>query len=208
MAISINTYNTHNNLVNQSHCWGFPDLPEGTHFPCRGEKDEQGTEDLLTFICQIRMEDLRQHDPQHLLPAEGMLYFFADLDYFLGQTDAEDEGLGFWDKTSFKVIYSTTLTALHTHEVRWADGTPATLPAEALTFNNVADKHHGHKLLGTPFFEEVSWEAEGMISLLQIDEDERWGLRLFDMGNLNFLITPEDLALRNFSNVKLFFHSL
>lgn len=208
MAISINTYNTHNNLTNLSHWWGFPDLPEGTNFPCRGEKDEQDTEDLLTFICQIRMEDLHKHDPQHLLPAEGMIYFFADLDYFLGQTDAEAEGLGFWDKTSFKVIYSPTLTPLHTHEVRWEDGTPATLPAEAITFETINDKHHGHKLLGTPFFEEVTWEAEGMISLLQIDEDERWGLRLFDMGNLNFLITPNDLINRNFDNVKLYFHSL
>ena len=59
-----------------------------------------------------------------------------------------------------------------------------------------------------PFFDEIVWEAEGMLSLLQIDEDERWGLRLFDMGNLNFLITPEALAARDFTNAKLYFHSL
>ena len=72
----------------------------------------------------------------------------------------------------------------------------------------VSDKTDGHKLLGMPFFDEIAWEAEGMLSLLQIDEDERWGLRLFDMGNLNFLITPEALAACDFTNAKLYFHSL
>ena len=47
-----------------------------------------------------------------------------------------------------------------------------------------------------------------MVSLLQIDDDDRWGLHLYDMGNLNFLISKEALAARDFSAVKLYFHSM
>ena len=65
-----------------------------------------------------------------------------------------------------------------------------------------------HKLLGMPFFGEVRDEAPNYLSLLQIDEDERWGLRFYDCGMLNFLISKEDLAAKRFDKVKLYFHSL
>lgn len=208
MAIRIETYQTEENLFGKSHWWGFPDLPEGIDFPCRGEKDEEGLEDTLTFICQLNLADVKPYDADNLLPRQGMLYFFADLDYLLGDVDAECEGLGFWPADAYNVLYAPTDTNLCTHRICWADGSSATLPAEAISFKEVSDKADGHKLLGMPFFDEVTWEAEGMLSLLQIDEDERWGLRLFDMGNLNFLITPEALAARDFTKVKLYFHSL
>lgn len=208
MAIKIKTYQTTDHLIGKSHWWGFPDLPEGVDFPCRGEKDEDGAEDTLTFICQLNLADVKPYDTDHLLPTEGMLYFFADLDYFLGDMDTECEGLGFWPTEAYRVIFAPTNTNLCTHQIRWEDGTSATLPAEAISLKEVSDKTDGHKLLGIPFYDEIVWEAEGMLSLLQIDEDERWGLRFYDMGNLNFLITPEALTTRDFTNVKLYFHSL
>lgn len=48
--------------------------------------EEDGTEGEypLTFICQIDCEDIAPFDKEGLLPHEGMLYFFAAIDEFIG----------------------------------------------------------------------------------------------------------------------------
>lgn len=208
MAIGINTYSTASDLFGKSHWWGFPDLPLGVEYPCRDGIDEEGLEDLLTFICQIDLEELAPHDTGNELPHHGMLYFFADLDYFLGDYDADCEGLGFWNEEAFRVIYCPEKCDLHTHEVRWPDGSSAALPAERIEFTGVPHNESGHKLLGIPFFDEVSEECGDMVSLLQLDEDDRWRFRLYDVGNMNFMISKEALAARDFSKVQLYVHCM
>ena len=208
MAIGIQTHRTAEDLSGKSHWWGFPDLPEGIAYPARGEADEDGLEDLLTFICQIRLEDIAAFDRENLLPHKGMLYFFADLDYFLGDLEAEAQHLGFWDSDSFRVIYSPETDNLHTHRVQWEDGSDACQVLEAITFSEAAGNSYGHRLLGIPYYEETAHEAPGHISLLQIDEDDSWGLRLYDLGNLNFLISPAALAALDFTKAQLYFHCL
>lgn len=208
MAIGINTYSTDKDLFGKSHWWGFPDMPLGFTIPSRDGIDEEGLEDLLTFICQINLEDLAPFDESKQLPRKGMLYFFAALDYYLGDYDVDGEGVGFWSEDAFKVIYCPDISDLHTHVVKWPDGSPATLPAEAMEFVKVNDNESGHKLLGVPFFDEVEQECGDMVSLLQIDEDDRWGLRFFDMGNVNFVIPMESLAARDFSSVNVYLHCM
>lgn len=213
MAIKISTKTTADTLISKSHWWGFPDLPDGMDFPTMssnaGERcDENEGEDLLTFICQIKLEDIAPFDSANLLPHQGMLYFFASLNYFLGDLEAFVECIGFWPESSYKVIYVPAADGLHTHKVVWLDGTDACLPAESMCFEKTGEYDDNHKLLGMPFFEEVRDEAPNYLSLLQIDEDERWGLRFYDCGMLNFLISKEDLAAKRFDKVKLYFHSL
>ncbi len=210
MAIRITTHETDEDLTGKSHWWGFPDLPEGVDFPVAAihDDDEKEGEDLLTFICQIRLEDIAPYDREGLLPHTGMLYFFAELDYFLGDLDAHSEGLGFWSGNSYKVIYSPETDDLHTHRVQWSDGSDACLPAEAMSFEEAPARADGTKLLGLPFFEEVSDETPGDVSLLQLDEEERWGLRFYDCGMLNFLISKSALRERRFDSTRLYFHSL
>ena len=137
-----------------------------------------------------------------------MLYFFADLDYFLGDIEVPSEGLGFWPEGTFKVIYAQETDKLNTHIVLNEDGTCACLKAEALSYSPTTDYDYGHKLLGMPFFEEVNEAAPGYISLLQIDEDERWHLTLYDCGMINFIIRKEDLAAKRFDKVRLYFHCM
>ena len=211
-------------LFGQSKWWGFPDMPEEFEYPevpVREEYvDDAGRDavdeydDPLTFICQIRCSDLAAVDPEGLLPHEGMLYFFAALDYFLGNLDAVvSPGLGEWEAPCFKVLWAPSCENLHTHSILYEDGTEACLPAVPIAFGGGADggsggvAGDGFQLLGRPFYDEVVQEIPGMINLLQIDENDDWNLRFFDCGMLNFLITPADLAARRWSAVRCYLTS-
>ena len=201
MAIKINIQPTAEDLAGKSHWWGFPDLPEACEWPC----NEDG--DLLTFICQISLEDISELDSDNRLPHKGMIWFFADLDYFLGDLDAPCGGTGEWEPGTFKVIYSEDNSDLLTHEYYWEDGEPAVLPAEEMTFEAASETDFGFKLLGMPAMTEgYENENDGMMSLLQMDEEERWGLRFFDCGTVNFMI-PAERSNDDFSNVSFCLHS-
>ena len=201
MAIKINIQPTAEDLAGKSHWWGFPDLPEICEWPC----NEDG--DLLTFICQISLEDISEFDTDNRLPHKGIIWFFADLDYFLGDLDAPCGGTGEWKPGTFKVLYSEDCSDLLTHEYYWEDGEPAVLPAEEMTFEAASETDFGFKLLGLPALTEgYENENEGLMSLLQMDEEERWGLRFFDCGTMNFMI-PAERTNDDFSNVSLCLHS-
>lgn len=217
-----------------SKWWGFPDLPESLDWPSVPVNDEGDEyDDPLTFICQIRCSDLAAVDPEGLLPHEGMLYFFAALDYFLGNLDAVvSPSLGEWEAPYFRVLWAPSCENLHTHSILYEDGTEACLPAVPIAFvagggscgavgdsggaagdSGDADRGScsvagdGFQLLGRPFYDEVVQEMPGMINLLQIDENDDWDLRFFDSGMLNFLISPADLAARRWSAVKCYLTS-
>ena len=201
MAIKINIQPTAEDLAGKSHWCGFPDLPEICEWPC----NEDG--DLLTFICQISLEDISEFDTDNRLPHKGIIWFFADLDYFLGDLDAPCGGTGEWEPGTFKVLYSEDCSDLLTHEYYWEDGEPAVLPAEEMTFEAASETDFGFKLLGLPALTEgYENENEGLMSLLQMDEEERWGLRFFDCGTMNFMI-PAERTNDDFSNVSLCLHS-
>ena len=201
MAIKINIQPTAEDLAGKSHWWGFPDLPEACEWPC----NEDG--DLLTFICQISLEDISELDSENRLPHKGMLWFFAELDYFLGDLDAPCGGTGEWEPDTFKVLYSEECSDLLTHEYYWEDGEPAVLEAEEVTFEVTSETDFGFKLLGMPAMTEgYENENEGLISLLQLDEEERWGLRFFDCGTVNFMI-PVERQSDDFSNISFCLHS-
>ena len=201
MAIKINIFPTDEDLTGKSHWWGFPDMPEAFEWPFNNDGD------LLTFICQIRLEDIAGLDSECRLPHKGMLWFFADMDYFLGDHDAPCEGSGEWDPTAFKVLYCEECSDLLTHEYYWEDGEPAVLAAEEMSFEATSETDFGFKLLGMPAMTEgYENENEGLMSLLQLDEEERWNLRFFDCGTVNFMV-PTNRMQCDFSNATLYLHS-
>ena len=201
MAIKINIRPSEQDLAGKSHWWGFPDMPEAFEWPCNADGD------LLTFICQICLEDIAELDPKGTLPHKGMLWFFADLDYFLGDLDAPCGGTGEWEPGTFKVLYSEDCSDLLTHEYYWEDGESAVLVAEDMAFEAASETDFGFKLLGMPAMTEgYENENEGLMSLLQLDEEERWGLRFFDCGTVNFMI-PTERTNEDFSNVSFCLHS-
>lgn len=201
MAITLAISPTTDDLFGKSKWWGAPDLPKSWDYPCYQECP-------LNFICQIRCEDLAEVDKDNLLPHTGMLYFFASLGEFLEgfECDVDSCYSGEWAKEAYRVLYSPSCDDLETYEILWDDDdTPAHLPAEQIEFHYVEmPTGDYHKLLGQPYFSEVQEYYPNHISLLQIDEDDRWRLRFVDCGMLNFLITPEQLKAREWD--KAFAH--
>lgn len=210
-SIKINFRSAEGNpLKGQSKWWGQVDLPEDADYPVIPYDDEYG-DDPLTFLCQIRCADLASCDPDNLLPHEGMLYFFAAIDEYvdaLGSGDDElHNGLGEWSPETFRVIYSPDETGLETHVLTDSDGQPFGLPAEGLSFETADSNYDSFKLLGRPYYDEIQELYPDYLCLLQIDENDGWGLRLYDCGMICFLIRPEDLKARRFSEAKVYFHS-
>lgn len=203
MAIRINIQPTQDCLVGQSHWWGFPDLPVNVEWP----ENKEG--ELLTFICQVRLEEIAALDSEGLLPHEGMIWFFADMDYFLGDDETQCHGMGEWEPGAYKVIYVKVTDHLCTHEYYWEDGQVAVLEAERMRFDHSeSEEEFGFKLLGMPAMTEgYENENEGLVSLLQLDEEERWMMRFFDSGTINIMMPREALQKRNFDECTLVLHS-
>lgn len=208
-AIRINFSESDNDLFGQSKWWGAPDLPEDWEFPEMTDEDEEPIP--LTFICQIRCADLAKFDTDNLLPHTGMLYFFAAIDEYLTEDPSPSpfhNGMGEWEKEAFKVLYTPTTDNLSTYELLFEDGTPLYLPAEAITFEIGDDFSSDFRLLGEPYFEDLRNYYDDYINLLQIDEEDRWGLTFYDCGMINFLIKPEDLKAKRFDKALVYLESL
>lgn len=203
--IKIETHPADNPLTGKSKWWGQPDMPENLDYPEVTIVDDDGEtyEDPLTFVCQIRCADIAALDPEGLLPHRGMLYFFAALDYYLGDLDTPAyPGMGMWQPKYSKVLYSPSCNNLHTHSIVYEDGTPVGLPAEAITFSPCDKVEYGIRLLGRPYLDDVVEQAPGLDSLLEIDEEDRWHLTFHDCGMLNFLISQQHLRKRRWDKVQ------
>lgn len=203
MAIGLKFKPTTDDLTAKSKWWGAPDLPADWEYPC-----QDGV--ALTFVCQIRCEDITPYDKDGLLPHSGMLYFFAAIGEYVNRLDiaeAEHNGLGEWEADAFKVLYSPNCEELVTYKILYEDGEPAYLDAEAIEFSDEADGYDSFKLLGRPYYDEIAELYPDHISLLQIDESDEWGLMLYDCGMVVFLAKPEDLKAQRWDNVSCYFHS-
>lgn len=207
--IRIETMPTENLLTGRSKWWGEADMPEWMDYPEMMVTEVGDTwKEPLTFVCQIRCEELAALDAEGFMPHEGMLYFFAAIDYFLGDIDTPTyPGMGLWPKDYFRVLYSPSCDNLHTHHVVDEDGEPANLPAEDIRFSKCSDSCDGIRLLGFPYIKDVRVDMPDSISLLQMDECDRWHLNFHDCGTLNFLITPEDLRTRRWDKTECYLFS-
>lgn len=188
--------------IGHSKWWGAPDLPQGTPYPvvpC--SEDDDSWDEPLTFLCQIRCQDIAALDPQGLLPHEGMLYFFAAIDYFLGLDSPIFTPLGEWEQRNVRVMYLPTCDNLEPYEMHYDDGSDVFFPPQALTFESCDAHADGFKLLGKPYLAEICEQYPDTVSLLQIDEEDSWNLRFYDCGMLHLLISPQDLAARRWPYV-------
>lgn len=203
MAIRLTVKETDRVLFCGSKWWGDPDMPEAMEYPM--------TEDYpLTFVCQINCEDIAKFDPEGKLPHEGMLYFFAALDQWLGYESPLENGIGEWPKGHFVVKYAKEINfeTFRSCIMVDEDDNPITEPEREIEFSECADDADGIKLLGVPFYEEIRMEYPDMINLLQLDEDDELCMRFYDCGMVNLLMKESDLQFKNWKKTKAYLHSL
>lgn len=203
MAIRLTVKETDRVLFCGSKWWGDPDMPEAMEYPM--------TEDYpLTFVCQINCEDIAKFDPEGKLPHEGMLYFFAALDQWLGYESPLENGIGEWPKGHFVVKYAKEINfeTFRSCIMVDEDDNPITEPEREIEFSECADDADGIKLLGVPFYEEIRMEYPDMINLLQLDEDDELCMRFYDCGMVNLLMKESDLKFKNWKRTKAYLHSL
>lgn len=198
MAIKLTLNHTERVLFCGSKWWGDPDMPENMQYPTIEVTEDGETYDYpLTFICQINCEDIASLDQEGRLPHEGMLYFFAALDKWLGYDSPTKNDLGEWSKGHFVVKYAKTINFETFQSCMLVDDEDQTLTEREMeiVFSECADDEKCIKLLGTPSSAEVSGKYPELINFLQIVRDENLPLE-FD-GELNLMIKPSDLGYGN-----------
>ncbi len=183
-------------LFLQSKWWGNPDMPVNFDVP-----------DDLTFICQIRCDEIAKYDKENLLPHKGMLYFFAAIDYYFGNFDSYCP-CGYWGNEDVKVFYVEDIDNQTFEQVVFVDDDdkPVAWKEMKIVFSSSGPMCNRNKMLGEPYNREwENWDPpyDGWTELLQVDSDDydEGTLNFMDWGMLHILINPNDLRNRDFSNV-------
>ena len=201
MAIRLTLEKTDRILFCGSKWWGDPDMPEGMTYPVMTVMEEGETlEYPLTFICQINCEDIADLDKEGLLPHEGMLYFFAAIDQWLGYDSPGTRGMGEWPKGEFVVKYVKTINfeTFQSCMLVDDDDNPLTEPELGIRFSECGNADEGIKIGGIPAYRET---GEDRVSLLQLDSDVSIGLQL-DGHIINLLLKDTDLKFGNWKRAR------
>lgn len=198
MAIKLTLKKTERVLFCGSKWWGDPDMPENMQYPTIEVTEDGETFDYpLTFVCQINCEDLVPFDHEGKLPHEGMLYFFAAIDKWIGYDSPTQNGLGEWSKGHFVVKYAKTINFETFQSCMLVDDDDQALTEREMEicFSECGDDEKCIRMLGVPSSAEVSAEYEGLINLLQIVHDGELDVEF--EGELNLMMKPSDLHYGN-----------
>ena len=198
MAIKLTLNQTERVLFCGSKWWGDPDMPENMQYPTIEVTEDGETFDYpLTFVCQINCEDIAALDPDNKLPHEGMLYFFAALDKWIGYDSPTTNDHGEWSKGHFVVKYAKAINFETFQSCMLVDDEDQALTERELeiVFSECSDDEKCIKLLGTPSDPAVTQKYPDLLNLLQIVRSENLDVE-FD-GELNLLMKPSDLNYGN-----------
>ncbi len=198
MAIRLTLNKTERILFCGSKWWGDPDMPENMQYPVMQVTEDGETYDYpLTFVCQINCEDIAKYDKDGKLPHEGMLYFFAAVDDYIGYESLVENPMGEWPKGRFVVKYAKTINfeTFQTCMLVGDEDEQLTEPELEITFSECENDEVCIKMLA-----EVAGEPDH-ISLLQLNSDAQGGI---DMQNrtVDLIIKESDLGFGNWKRAK------
>ena len=198
MAIKLTLNQTERILFCASKWWGDPDMPENMQYPTIEVTEDGETYDYpLTFICQINCEDLAAFDKDCKLPHEGMLYFFAALDKWLGYDSPTSNDIGEWSKGHVVVKYAKSINFETFQSCMLVDDEDQNLTEKEMEiiFSECEDDEKCIKLLGVPASAEIREKYDGLENLLQIVREP--GLDLDHDGEFNLMMKPSDIKFGN-----------
>lgn len=198
MAIRLTLNKTERILFCGSKWWGDPDMPENMQYPVMQVTEDGETYDYpLTFVCQINCEDIAKYDKEGKLPHEGMLYFFAAVDDYIGYESPVENPMGEWPKGRFVVKYAKTINfeTFQTCMLVGDEDEQLTEPELEITFSECENDEACIKMLA-----EVAGQPDH-ISLLQLNSDVQGGI---DMQNrtVNLIIKESDLGFGNWKRAR------
>ena len=182
-------------------------MPENMQYPTVEVTEDGETYDYpLTFICQINCEDIAQYDKDGKLPHEGMLYFFAAIDEWLGYESPTTQGIGEWPKGHVVVKYAKSINFETFQTCMLVDDEDQQLTDTELEiiFTDCEDDAAGIKLLGNSSNKKVKAEYPDLGNLLQITADETSGIQFPEEMTLNILMKDTDLKFGNWKKTKAY----
>ncbi len=155
-----------------SYLWGLPQMPEFLEYPFFKSKTFEPYP--LFFVGQVACAEAAPFDRTGLLPDKGFLWFFADLDYYMGYTEDTERRPGRWDRKAVQVLYSHVSREELSHEFLTFPAETDMMPPEArlLSFGEVPDDAPGAKLLG------VASDPEAAAAFAGDGADGPWQLLL------------------------------
>ena len=198
MAIKLTLQHSERVLFCGSKWWGDPDMPENMQYPTIEVTEDGETFDYpLTFICQINCEDIAPFDPEGRLPHEGMLYFFAAMDKWLGYDSPTQNDKGEWTRGHFVVKYAKAVNFETFQSCMLVDDEDQALTEREMeiVFSNCEDDEKCIKLLGNPSSAQVAEKYPELGNLLQIVRDTNLDVEF--EGELNLMIKDSDLHFGN-----------
>lgn len=200
MAIKLSLEKTDKVLFCGSKWWGDPDMPEGMQYPTITVTENGETYDYpLTFICQINCEDISAYDKEGKFPQEGMLYFFAAIDKWIGYDSPTSNDMGEWTKGHVCVKYAKNINFETFQSCMMVDdqGKSLTEPELEIHFEECPDNESGIKILGRPASEDTQIRYQEYVNLLQIDNNEALTINFGKGSRLNILMKESDLKFGN-----------
>lgn len=174
-----------------SKLFGSPDVWNGFEWPAI--LDENNCYDL-DFVAQVNCAELSEYDEAGVLPKRGILYFFYD--FISCPSDPED-------KNAARVLfYDGNLSNLSELMMIDEDGVDVSVSfSRPISFSKAtvnARRAHLQMCYDTP-------DAEGYTVLLRLDSFSALNgtAKFNDTGCLLFLISPESLKKRDFSDIRV-----
>ena len=175
-------------------------MPHDLQYPMFSATEDGETFDYpLTFVCQINCEDIAALDPEGKLPHEGMLYFFAAIDKWLGYESPTANDKGEWTKGHFVVKYAKSINfeTFQTCMMTGEEGESLTEPELEICFEQCEDDAIGIKLLGISCDASVQDRYQGYVNLLQLDNERALDLNFGEGSVLNLFMKESDLKFGN-----------